>query len=76
MATEAASDWIEWNGGECPLPSDTLVLTRRRRANGGFTEDATPETAGWWAGDGSPDASNWLHSDSTADIIAYRVVQS
>lgn len=55
------SDWIEWKGGECPVPSDTLVEVRIRSG-----EEEAGYTAGryWWSNHGE-----------SSDIVAYRVVR-
>lgn len=54
------NDWIEWNGGKCPLEDHIKVRIRlgdgcelRRRADG----------------------CDWLHIGDGTDIIAYRVVK-
>lgn len=36
MSDAIKSDWIEWNGGECPVPKDALVDVRFR---GGATDE-------------------------------------
>ena len=28
--TTSKSPWIKWNGGECPVPSDTIVKVKLR----------------------------------------------
>jgi hypothetical protein len=68
--------WIEWAGGECPVPADTLVYVR-------YADETTDETdadgnplppvpARFW---GSGSLSNWQKSrKGNAHIIAYRVV--
>ena len=53
------SDWIEWKGGECPVPSDTLVEVRTRGCG----------KVGGMAG-----ALMWGHQGDLGDIVAYRVV--
>lgn len=52
------SEWIEWNGGECPLPDGTVHQVRFR--NGSADEGRQPET---W---------HWNHDDCISYIIAYR----
>ncbi len=54
-------DWIEWKGGECPVPPDTMVdvISRNGETNVGRAE------TWWWPGGNTDDA--W-------DIVAYRVV--
>lgn len=65
MAEAAATDWIEWNGGECPLPRRVEV-----RYRGGYEQMRAVEN--------SLDNTDWLHlpSDPEGDIIAYRVVSA
>ena len=55
------TDWIEWKGGDCPVPPDTRVKVRFR--NG--TETTGP--AGWWV---------WMLGSLGVDIVAYRVIGS
>lgn len=55
------SEWIEWEGGECPVPGDTLVEVRTRTGRVG--RDAAK--AFWWD-----------HWDETSDIVAYRVASA
>ncbi|MEJ8688644.1 hypothetical protein WM027_17640 [Klebsiella pneumoniae] len=65
------SDWIEWGGGECPVPRGTLVDVRYRdgrQLNALSANDGTlnPRDASFvfWRNDGSEN-----------DIIAYRLHQ-
>lgn len=56
-----ADGWIEWHGGECPVPPDTMVQWKLR----GWPEEIIgPERAG---------DRFWKHRSSSGDIIAYRV---
>lgn len=55
------SDWIKWNGGECPVAAGTRVEVKYR-------DDEIAE-------DCDPDLSNWIHYGEQGDIIAYRVVE-
>jgi hypothetical protein len=69
-STAPQNDWIEWTGGECPTPVDTMVDVKFR--DGGF-QDATE--AGYWAN--AHDCFNmWKQIGSTSDIIAYRMVSA
>jgi hypothetical protein len=52
--------WIDWNGGECPVPSDTTVEVQFRNLS---VSEAT-----------SADAWAWSHCDFVGDILRYRVV--
>jgi hypothetical protein len=54
--------WIEWNGGECPVPPGTRVDLRFR--NGAELESYPQDTA---------EVFYWRHDDHFSDIVAYRV---
>lgn len=55
------SEWIEWNGGKCPVASDTLVEVRWRDGDVGFVSRA--------------DALCWTAGSGAFIISAYRVVE-
>ena len=57
-------DWIEWKGGECPVPPDTRVEVRFRS---GASDPHC--NAGLWDW-------KWMGRDleDTYDIVAYRVI--
>lgn len=55
------TDWIEWKGGERPVPPDTRVEVRYR--TGATDRGLAGSWAACWLNDGAPD-----------DIVAYRVV--
>jgi hypothetical protein len=55
------AEWIEWHGGNCPLPKKTMIEVRFR--DGG--------TARAWAGHWY---SSWLAFERGPAIIAYRIV--
>lgn len=55
------SEWIEWEGGECPVSGDTEVDVRFRT---GSTDSGNRASS--WA---------WDRWDESADIVAYRVVE-
>lgn len=59
-----AEGWIAWNGGECPVPAETIVQCKLR--------DPTPDS---FHMDKRP-ASDWTWPASGMhyDIIAYRVI--
>lgn len=66
-----ADDWIEWKGGECPVPDGTLVDVRYRDGQEQFGLPAnelydTPRYAA---------SAFWNHDGLKNDIIAYRVVK-
>lgn len=65
-ATEPAADadgWIEWSGGGCPVPADTVVDVRFRNGD----ESITYRNAG---------GLDWQHDHHPRDIIAYRIVRA
>lgn len=66
------SEWIEWGGGECPVPEGTPVMIRLRneREYGPFPALKVTAASG-------VDASSefWRNDGYTADIIAYRIVK-
>ena len=53
------SDWIKWEGGECPVPKGTLVEVRIWAG-----EVGVDVAEAFW----------WDHRGKTGDIVAYRVV--
>jgi hypothetical protein len=56
------TNWIEWNGGECPIKSDKTVVDFELR-NGSRLG-------------GSCKSVDWFHSfDDPSDIIAYRIIE-
>ena len=58
------TDWIEWKGGECPVPKGTMIQWRVR----GGSEASLPT--------GSPaELRDWKHDGRGLDIIAYRIVK-
>lgn len=65
-------DWIEWQGGECPVPFKTTVQVKLRD---GAVE--RPRHAGFWMRT-DDDRSYWQHepNDHNNDIVAYRVVSA
>lgn len=54
--------WIEWGGGECPVPGDTEVLVKCKSE--GAWDYRCKQRA---------DEVSWTHDDSMLDIIAYRL---
>jgi hypothetical protein len=62
---EAEADgWIEWRGGECPVPNGTIVDVRMRREDE-YGDTFTNEPCDDW---------DWSHANGDSDIVAYRVV--
>lgn len=55
------TEWIDWNGGENPVPGKEINV----RFRDGI-EDHLPEDSGIWT---------WAHEGHAGDIIAYRVVE-
>lgn len=53
------SEWIEWAGGECPVPGKMIEV----KDKAGFHYD-TPS-----------DWLDWEHINCTTDIIAYRIIK-
>ncbi|MDV4166215.1 hypothetical protein R1538_34765 [Rhizobium leguminosarum] len=65
------SEWIEWAGGECPVPLTALVDVRYADGHEEFfveaellARDCHGEPDDWWKHEGHP----------TENIIAYRVI--
>lgn len=72
---QTPTDWIEWQGGECPVDSEEVIDARFRD---GDVEYGIP--AGLYAGTDCTNCS-WHHSTSNTgdrwdDIVAYRAHQS
>lgn len=67
------SEWIEWAGGECPVPSTALVDIRV--ASGDTCFGMAAKT---WGNHGIPELSDWWawSCDEGNRINAYRLVQS
>lgn len=63
--TEALRDeregWVEWKGGECPVPGDTLVDAR---LHSGRVLSGLARSFAWY----------WINDDD--DIVAYRVIST
>jgi hypothetical protein len=55
------TDWIEWNGGECPIKSDMTRVEYKMRHNGSNTYLGTKV--------------RWVHESKPYDIIAYRIIE-
>lgn len=53
--------WIEWKGGECPVPSGTRIIARLRCGR-----EEGPE----WAGNCA-----WQHNEIGADIMSYKLAE-
>lgn len=57
-------EWIEWNGGECPVDPETVVEVKFRGPAVGMEPDRDLAEATCFY---------WLHDNDCSDIIAYRV---
>lgn len=55
------SEWIKWNGGECPVHPDTVVEYEMKAGMG------CKIGAGWLY---------WDHKKRSGDIIAYKIIQA
>lgn len=66
--THTVSEWVEWKGGECPVPPRTLVQVQCEFES--FKdEDQAPRFAKAW---------DWQYDDicdGVMNIVAYRVVE-
>ncbi len=60
------SDWIEWEGGKCPVPDQTRVSVRFRNGSIDYADYAGIWSWEWRLGP-TPNAG---------DIIAYRVLDA
>lgn len=58
--TAAGNDWIEWNGGECPVDGRAVVKVRLRC---GLEDPNFPANV-----------YRWAHEKAQDDIVAYRLV--
>lgn len=56
------SEWIKWEGGDCPVPPDTKVFVRLR----GGVEHTYGTSA---------DVYMWDHDYNGGDIVAYKVAE-
>lgn len=53
-------NWIEWNGGKCPVPKGVLIDLKLRGGNE-------------WESNNAPGFGDWRHDGGDSDIIAYRL---
>lgn len=63
-------DWIDWPGGECPVPRGTLVDVRYRDSQAYPDRIGTPALV---AGGHGATYHHWLHDGMGNDIISYRL---
>lgn len=60
------SEWIEWSGGECPVPKGTVIDVKYR--DGSERLGAPALTI-----DNGTGAAFWVRDDVDQDIVAYRL---
>ena len=58
------TDWIKWNGGECPIKSDKTWV-EVKLPDGCITRSAQGKSWRW----------TWNHEGKGGDIIAYRITE-
>lgn len=68
---KAKRPWIEWKGGECPVPEGTLIDVKYRD---GHKQKGCP--AGYTPTEFMRHAIDWAHDDDDEDIIAYRLAKT
>lgn len=62
--------WIDWPGGECPVPRGTLVDVKWRD---GRIDDGIPAKISHDLDSSKRNAISWQHHGNSHDIIAYRL---
>lgn len=60
-----ANGWIQWDGGDCPVPDETLVNLKVREESKKTYRDYACNAS----------FLSWKHSNSAHDVVAYRVVR-
>lgn len=70
QSSHADDGWIEWNGGEQPIPDGSIADVKYRDGKVQFAMEIP-------YGDGQHEyiAYNWKHKGMNGDIIAYRPVK-
>lgn len=63
------NDWINWGGGDCPVPAGATEVEVR------YVADSDGEDAERMTGDHARGLS-WAHAGGLGDIVAYRVLQA
>lgn len=57
--------WVEWKGGDCPVPDDAMVTVELRDGSIiGLPDDMRPAWSYYWS-----------HNGGGGDIIAYKVIR-
>lgn len=65
MMTEYVTGQIYgWNGGECPVHPETIIVTWHRGGHSGGITQRTKAGKYWW-----------YHRESIGDIIAFKVIK-
>lgn len=65
-------DWIDWPGGECPVPTGTLVDVKWRD---GRIDDGIPAKISHDLDSSKRNVISWQHHGNSHDIVAYRLHQ-
>ncbi|MBV8061132.1 MAG: hypothetical protein JO253_06375 [Alphaproteobacteria bacterium] len=55
------SDWVEWNGGECPVHEDAIIEYRLRNSMFSIKGFRAKHL-------------QWNHHNNRSDIVAYRII--
>lgn len=63
MTQQKTGVWIDWEGGECPVPHDTKVMVKLR------VDDDEFQSKSYNAG-----RLCWIHAFDNSNIIAYMIV--
>ena len=64
--------WIDWGGGECPVPKGTPVMIRLRNGEEHGPFPALHPNAGFYV---NAAGAFWRNDGYMVDIIAYRIVK-
>lgn len=59
---QSAGEWIEWTGGECPVPAGLKIEAELR--------------SGLYGNTTKPEKCRWRHLGMGGDIVRYRVVSA
>lgn len=65
------NNWIDWNGGECPVERGTLVDVKHR--SGQIFTDQPAQVRGYSTNPKVGYAEEWSNDECDSDIIAYRL---
>jgi hypothetical protein len=64
---EIMNDWIEWNGGECPVTLGTKITAKFRQDE--FEKEPFVTTLRI----NNEDTLQWVHNGNPGDIVAYKI---